>query len=82
MKFILARMLNFALKRGLTLLGVYLMEKGWAEGASWDAFVVAAVPILVDFALHAYDRLNALEKEQAQAKVVKFVQRISTTTIE
>ena len=64
-KFLLKKMLAYALRRALTAAGLYLIEQGWVDASDWTQMLPGLSLVLVDFALSMTDKVMARRTVQA-----------------
>jgi hypothetical protein len=67
-KLLLKRVIVFALRRGLTALGLLLIERGWVDATDWAQLSLALAPILADLAWSLYEKSQADRKVAAPAQ--------------
>lgn len=63
-KFLVKKMLSYALRRGLTLLGGYFVAEGWVEGEMWSQVAPGLALLVADFVMSMYDKLQARKAVQ------------------
>jgi hypothetical protein len=66
-KLLLKRVFTFAARRGLSALGLLLIERGWVDANDWSQLALALAPILADLAWSLYEKAKA-DKKLAEAK--------------
>lgn len=66
-KALLTRLFQFAAKRGLTALGLILIDRGYVQEGDWTMLVAGLVPIIADGLWMLYDKAKA-EKREATAR--------------
>lgn len=64
-KFITRKMIAYAVRRGLVLLGGYLVAEGWVEGDVWTQAAPGIALVGADFALSMYEKVQARKTVQA-----------------
>jgi hypothetical protein len=58
-KFLTKKMIAYAVRRGLLLVGLYLVKEGWVEGDVWTEVAPGLALMAADAALSLYDKIQA-----------------------
>lgn len=55
-KLLVKRVITFAARRGLSALGLLLIERGWVDASDWSQLALALAPIVADLAWSLYEK--------------------------
>ncbi len=66
-KLLVKRVITFAARRGLSALGLLLIERGWVDANDWSQLALAVSPIVADLLWALYEKSKTDKKiEEAQ----------------
>jgi len=61
-KLLFRRVVTFAIRRGLSGLGLLLIERGWVDANDWGQLSLALAPIAADLAWSLWEKKQADKK--------------------